>query len=221
MAEPATPAPGAGTPAGDDPAHVTGVSEDSPSALRTRLDKLEKLNGTLFAEIRQLRKPAGDSPRPQPATDAEPDTQKARLEKLEKALATAQAEKAETSRRSAIRDAIATYGLDAKAQRLLESEIHFRHATAIKPIGDRLVHEDPETGEQTPISDFVGRLVKETGDMFKPAAAVPTGRGMRQGGTVTPKGFVPLSQMPPSERAKLTEAQKVELYLQGKALRGS
>mgnify|MGYP001590340219 CR=1 FL=1 len=223
MPDPTKPDPGTGTKPEDatGTAAPNGVTVEQFGQIAERVDKMEKAQNQFFAFMRTQSGKPTESTRTQPANDDEPATTKARVEKLERELRTEREGKAEQLRKSAIREAISSFDLDHDAVDLLESEVHFRHGSAIKVKGEGVSYENPSTGEESTVKEFVAGLLKTKGDRFKPPAQVPQTRGMRGGGTSTPKGFVPYHELSPEERGKLTPAQRDEYARQAWRTRAS
>ena len=162
-----------------------------------------------------MQKPAGQPTEPQ--QPSEELSTKESLARLQKEIADERRASADERRTATLQSAISSFGLDTDNAELLHDHILQRHGAAIKTIGKSVVYEDPATGEQQTVKDFVGGLLKTKGDRFKPAMQPPTGRGMRAGGNTVPRNFVSYAELDVATRSKMTEQERNEYVRQSMA----
>jgi len=182
----------------------SGNSEQELQALRKRVGDMSGLFEGLKKQIAGLQQQVQTAkPKEEPNVLAEIEQQRAELRAFKEA---AIAEK----RESAIQAAIASHGIDADNADYLYDHIIVRHASKVKVEGNKVFVEDPVTGEQQTVKDFVGGLLKgPRGDKFKPAPAV-TQTPARSVRTSTTGGAarVPYAELPKEERLKMSEEER-------------
>ncbi len=187
--------------------------EVKPDPYEERFTKLEKQLNAAHATIRKLSEP-------KTPTDPEPESQKARLEKLEKTLADKERAEVESSRRSAINEAIQKAGISGEAAQDARARIIMDYGSAIKTTGGKTVYEDPETGVEMTVEDFVGkkflagRKDRYVSTTNKQAGNPENSNNNRVSGD---KPFY--SELSPDVRAKMTQSER-DAYLQQDLKRG-
>ena len=188
-----------------------GTAPNEPNAvivdqMKQMEARFEEKNRGLYAEIRRLKEAAAQ---PKPQAEEPTTTVRQELEALRNDIRRERAEADKEKRESAIQSAIASHGIDSENAELLYDHVVMRFGDNIKVDGRKVVYDDPITGDQKTVKDFIGDVLKIKGDKFRPPVQTPTGRGLRTGNnSPRPLGY---QDLPEADRLKLSPADALKL----------